>query len=145
MTPAPADPDIPEILHRGLDCIADLNAKLQRLDQMMLGGRAQQIAEAAAEVDALLAASAPVFQQIGQVMEQLGAQNLQAAALYLRAASQENAAGMADALRLALKRFANRSVAANRRAQHINRGLNTALRSLQAIGVQESGRLIAEA
>ena len=38
-----------------------------------------------------------------------------------------------------------RSANASRRAQHLNRGLNAALTTLQAIGVQESGRLIAEA
>jgi hypothetical protein len=48
-------------------------------------------------------------------------------------------------LRFSLSRFAKRSVAANRRAQHLNRGLNAALRTLQALGVQDSGRLIAEA
>ncbi len=145
MTPAISDPDVTAILHRGLDCIGELNIRLQHLDQTMLGGQPQDIADAASAVDGLLLVSAPVFKQISDVMQQLGAQNLQSAALYLRAAAQEDAAGIADELRLALKRFANRSVAANRRAQHINRGLNTALRSLQAIGVQESGRLIAEA
>ncbi len=145
MTAPSPNPDFAPILHQGLDCIAELNKRLQDLDQTMLGGKPQDIADAAAAVDGLLTASAPVFAQIGEVMQQLGAQNLQAAALYLRASAQEDAAGMADALRLALKRFATRSVSANRRAQHINRGLNTALRSLQAIGVQESGRLIAEA
>ncbi|OYV38441.1 MAG: hypothetical protein B7Z80_10045 [Rhodospirillales bacterium 20-64-7] len=145
MTPPIADQEIPAILHRGLDCIVALDKRLKHLDQTMLGGKPQEIAEAAAAVDGLLVASTPIFRQIGSVMEQMGTQNLQAAALYLRAAAQEDAAGMADALRLALKRFAKQSVASNRRAQHINRGLNTALRSLQAIGVQESGRLIAEA
>ncbi len=139
------DTHVAATLHRGLDCIAELNTRLQHLDQMMLGGKPQEIADAAASVDGLLLMSAPVFKQISDVMQQLGAQNLQSAALFLRAREQEDAAGTADALRLALKRFATRSVAANRRAQHINRGLNTALRSLQAIGVQESGRLIAEA
>jgi hypothetical protein len=145
VTPAISDTDVIAILHRGLDCIAELNTRLQHLDQTMLGGQPQDIADAAGAVDGLLLLSAPVFKQISDVMQQLGAQNLQSAALYLRAAAQEDAAGVVDELRLALKRFANRSVAANRRAQHINRGLNTALRSLQAIGVQESGRLIAEA
>jgi hypothetical protein len=73
---------------------------------------------------------------------QSGAQLL--AAAQLRLIEQEDAAGLAEALRMALTRFAKKSVA-NRRAQQLNRGLNTALKSLQALGVQESGRLIAEA
>jgi 3-deoxy-D-arabino-heptulosonate 7-phosphate (DAHP) synthase class II len=68
-----------------------------------------------------------------------------AAAAQLRHIAQEDAAGLAEALRFALARFAKRSVSANRRAQQLNRGLNAALKTLQAIGVQESGRLIAEA
>ena len=78
-------------------------------------------------------------------MERLGTSSLQAAADHLRQSEKNDAACLVESLRLALKRFAKRSVEANRRAHHLNRGLNAALRTLQALGVQETGRLIAEA
>lgn len=143
--PAPAQAEMVLALHQGLSLVADLNGKLQNLDDLMLAGFPHEIAAAAAIVEAALKAASPAFSQIALTMERLGAHNLQAAASQLRRADLMDAAGLADALRLALKRFARRSVEANRRAQHMNRGLNTALRSLQALGVQESGRLIAEA
>jgi len=142
---APATPDYTAELRNGLDLVAALQAKLIELDALLLTGRPAEIVEAAALVEASLKASAPAFERIAELVEELGAGNLKAAALQLREAEQPDAARQAEALRLALKRFATRSVQANRRAQHLTRGLNTALRSLQALGVHESGRLIAEA
>ena len=139
------EPAVIRVLHQGLEIVADLNDKLRKLDDLMLKGRPHEIAEAAAVVETSLKAASPALSDIATTMERFGTANLQAAAAYLRRAEQDDAANLADALRLALKRFANRSVEANRRAQHLNRGLNTAMRSLQALGVQESGRLIAEA
>ncbi len=78
-------------------------------------------------------------------MKRLGTADLRSAADYLRRADQDDAASLADSLRLALKRFATRSVKASRRATSLHNGLSAALRSMQALGVEESGRLIAEA
>jgi len=144
-TAAPEQPDYTAELRIGLDLVAALHGKLLDLDALLLTGRPTEIVEAASLVEASLKASAPAFERIAELVEQLGAGNLKAAALHLREAEQPDAARLAEALRLALKRFATRSVQANRRAQYLTRGLNTALRSLQALGVHESGRLIAEA
>jgi hypothetical protein len=132
-------------LHQGLERVADLNLKLQGLDDLMLSGRPQDIAAAATEVEAALAASMPTFSEIIETMKRLGTADLRSAADYLRGVDQDDAAGLADSLRLALKRFANRSVKASRRATSLHNGLSVALRSIQALGVEESGRLIAEA
>ena len=137
--------DVSVSLRTGLALVAELNQKLQLLDDLMLTGQPHEIAEAADAVQNSLSASAPAFASITAAIEHMGVSSLQSAALHLRESEQPDAAGLAEALRVALKRFANRSVAANRRAQHLTRGLNTALRSLQALGVHESGRLIAEA
>ena len=143
---APADrAAIVTMLHQGLERVADLNLKLQGLDDLMLSGRPQDIAAAANEVEAAVAASSPVFSEIVETMKRLGTADLRSAADYLRRAEQEDAAGLADSLRLALKRFANRSVKASRRATSLHNSLSTALRSVQALGVQKSGRLIAAA
>ena len=144
-TAVPGQPDYTSALRTGLDLVAGLHGKLLELDALLLTGRPAEIVEAAALVETSLKAAAPAFERIAAVVEQLGAGNLKSAALQLREAEQPDAAHLAEALRLALKRFATRSVQANRRAQHLTRGLNTALRSLQALGVHESGRLIAEA
>jgi len=141
----PPRPDYTVALRTGLDLVADLNQKLHALDDLLLTGQPTQIADAAEAVELSLRSAAPAFERIAAVVEQLGAGNLKIAAMQLREAEQPDAAGLADALRLALKRFANRSVEANRRAQHLSRGINSALRSLHALGVHESGRLIAEA
>ncbi|HTJ91008.1 MAG TPA: hypothetical protein VL356_12630 [Acidocella sp.] len=133
------------MLHQGLERVADLNLKLQGLDDLMVSGRPQDIAAAANEVEAALAASAPTFSEIIETMKQLGTADLRGAADHLRRADQDEAAGLADSLRLALKRFANQSVKAHRRATTLHNGLNTALRSVQALGVKNSGRLIAAA
>jgi hypothetical protein len=145
---ATADPDpvlVTGMLQSGLGLVADLNRKLQSLDDLMLSGRPEEIAEAAQLVEAALKLASPTFGAIALTMEQLGARNLQAAAESFRRAEQNDAASLTDALRLALGRFAKRSVEAGRRAQHLNRGLTAALQTLQELGVQESGRLIAEA
>jgi hypothetical protein len=138
-------PAVVRALHRGLELVADLNQKMQTLDRLMLTGRPSEIAEAAAVVEASLKDASPAFMDIAAGIETLGATNLKTVAEHLRGSEQQDAAALAEELRLALKRFAKRSVDSNRRAQHLNRGLNMALRSLQALGVQESGRLIAEA
>ncbi len=144
--PASADPAlVTAMLQSGLGLVAELNRKLQTLDDLMLSGRPGDIAEAAQSVEAALKNASPTFSAIATTMEQLGAVNLQAAAETFRRAEQNDAASLTDALRLALSRFAKRSVEAGRRAQHLNRGLTAALQTLQELGVQESGRLIAEA
>ncbi len=133
------------ILKQGLDLVEDLSRKLQHLDNLMLTGRPNEISEAAAIVEMALKSASPAFAEIAETMGRLGASNLAAAAAQLRHIEEEDAAGLAEALRSALTRFAKRSVSANRRAHQLNRGLNAALKTLQALGVQESGRLIAEA
>ena len=133
------------VLHQGLERVADLNAKLQGLDDLMLSGRPQEIVAAANEVEAALAASAPTFSELIETMKRLGTADLRSAADYLRSAEQDDAASLAESLRQALKRFATRSVKAGRRATSLHAGLSSALRSMKALGVAESGRLIAEA
>jgi hypothetical protein len=133
------------VLRRGLDLVEDLSHKLQHLDNLMLTGRPNEISDAANIVETALKSASPAFTEIAETMGRLGASNLAAAAAQLRQIEEEDAAGLAEALRFALTRFAKRSVSANRRAQQLNRGLNAALKTLQALGVQESGRLIAEA
>jgi hypothetical protein len=133
------------LLRQGLELVEELTLKLQRLDGLMLTGKPSEISEAAAGVEAALNDAAPSFAEIAEAMGRLGVSNLAAAAAQLRHIEQADAAGLAEALRGALARFAKRSVNAGRRAQQLNRGLNAALRSLQALGVQEAGRLIAEA
>ncbi|HTQ72201.1 MAG TPA: hypothetical protein VMH92_11995 [Acidocella sp.] len=144
---APAGEALPVtlLLRQGLALVEELTVKLQRLDGLMMTGKPNEISEAAASVEAALNNAAPSFSEIAQAMGQLGASNLAAAAAQLRHLEQADAAGLAEALRGALTRFAKRSVNASRRAQQLNRGLSAALRSLQALGVQEAGRLIAEA
>jgi hypothetical protein len=136
---------VSSVLAHGLELVEDLSSKLQHLDTLMLSGKPNEISEAAAAVEAALRHASPAFADIAETMGKLGACNLAAAAAQLRQIEEEDAAGLAEALRFALARFAKRSVGANRRAQQLNRGLNAALRSLQALGMQESGRLIAEA
>jgi hypothetical protein len=145
LPPTPEPIPVAGILQQGLDLIEDLSRKLQTLDHVMLTGKPNDISQAAAAVQSALTAAAPAFADIAGTMGELGASTLTAAAAQLRHIAQEDAAGLAHALRIALARFAKRSVSANRRAQQLNRGLNAALKSLQALGVQESGRLIAEA
>jgi len=133
------------MLQSGLSLVAGLNRSMQSLDDLMISGSPEEIAEAAQLVEAALKNASPTFSAIAATMEQLGAVNLRAAAETFRRAEQNDAASLSDALRLALSRFAKRSVDAGRRAQQLNRGLTAALQTLQELGVQESGRLIAEA
>ncbi len=133
------------ILQQGLELVEDLGVKLQNLDRLMLTGKPNEISDAAAIIEMALKSASPAFANIAETMSELGASNLAAAAAQLRHIEQQDAASLAEALRVALARFAKRSVSANRRAQQLNRGLNAALKTLQALGVQESGRLIAEA
>jgi hypothetical protein len=138
-------PPVGELLRHGLELVEDLTCKLQSLDSLLLTGKPNEISEASAHVEAALNAAAPSFAQIAEALGLLGVSNLAAAAAQLRHIEQTDAAALAEALRGALSRFAKRSVTANRRAQQLNRGLSAALRGLQALGVQEAGRLIAEA
>ena len=138
-------PPIAQILSQGLQLVEDLSLKLAQLDALMLTGKPHEISDAAAAIEAALKASSPAFANIADTMGRLGACNLAAAAAQLRQIEEEQAAILADSLRIALTRFSKRSVSANRRAQQLNRGLNAALKTLAALGVQESGRLIAEA
>lgn len=133
------------LLQQGLELVEDLSARLQRLDGLMLTGKPNEISQAAANVEAALRDSAPAFAEIANLMGELGASDLAAAAAQLRHIEQVDAAQLADALRGALSRFAKRSASAGRRAQQLNKGLGAVLRGLQSMGMQEAGRLIAEA
>jgi len=141
----PEPPAVADMLARGLDLVESLGLKLHQLDDLMLTGRPNEISDAAAAVEGAIRDASPTFTQIAETVSRLGASNLVTAAEQLRKIEEDDAAGLADALRGALARFAKRSFSANRRAQHFNRGLNAALQSLQTLGVQEGGRLIAEA
>lgn len=133
------------LLGQGLHLIENLSLKLQQLDGLMLTGKPSEISQAAANIEVALHESAPAFAEIANLMGELGASNLASAAAQLRHIEQVDAAKMADALRGALTRFGKRSVSAGRRAQQLNKGLGATLRGLQAMGIKESGRLIAEA
>jgi hypothetical protein len=133
------------LLRDGIALVEGLSAKLQHLDELLLTGRPEDISTAAAAVETALQQASPVFAGITHTMGNLGARTLFDAARQFRADEQDDAAKLAETLRAALARFARRSVNANRRAQQLNRGLNAALKSLQALGVQDHGRLIAEA
>ncbi len=141
----PEAPPISDILAHGLELVENLGRKLHQLDDLMLTGSPNEISDAAAAVEWALKDASPTFAEIAETMGRLGASNLTAAAEQLRKIQEEDAAGLAEALRGSLARFAKRSFSANRRAQQFNRGLTAALQSLQALGMQESGRLIAEA
>lgn len=136
---------VTKTLGLGLGLVEDISQKLQYLNDLMLSGKPHEIAEAAVAIEIALKAASPAFADITKTMESLGAGTLQAAATQLRMAEQNDAASLVDALRHALSRFAKRSVDANRRAVQLNRGINNALKSLQSLGIQENGRLIAEA
>lgn len=133
------------LLGQGLSLVDDLTCRLQALERLMLTGKPNEISEAAAGIESALRDSAPAFAEITALMGALGASDLASAAAQLKHIEQVDAAKMAEALRGSLARFAKRSVAAGRRAQQLNKGLSAALRGLQALGMQESGRLIAEA
>ena len=133
------------LLGQGLGLIEDLTLRLQTLERLMLTGKPNEISQEAASIEKALRDSAPAFAEITALMGELGASDLAAAAAQLKHIEQADAAKMAEALRGALARFAKRSVAAGRRAQQLNKGLGAVLRGLQALGMQESGRLIAEA
>ncbi len=136
---------ISDLLTRGLELVETLGSRLHDLDDLMLTGKPNEISEAATAVEWALKEASPTFAKIGETVSRLGASNLMTAAEQLRQVQEEDAAGLAEALRGALARFAKRSFSANKRAQQFNRGLSAALQSLQALGMQESGRLIAEA
>jgi flagellar hook-basal body complex protein FliE len=133
------------VLAHGIELVEEISTKLQRLDNLMLTGKPQDISEAAAAVESALKHATPAFAEIAETMGALGANTLAAAAAQLRQIEENDAAQLAEALRASLTRFSKRSVSASRRAQQLSRGLNAALKTLQALGVQESGRLIAEA
>ena len=141
----PEAQSVSDTLARGLELVEDLGCKLHRLDDLMLTGKPNEISDAAAAVEWALRGASPTFAEIAETMGRLGASNLMTAAEQLRKIQEEDAAGLAEALRGSLARFAKRSFSANRRAQQFNSGLSAALQSLQALGMQESGRLIAEA
>jgi hypothetical protein len=143
--PGHHSPSVTALLKDGIALVEDLSFKLQCLDDLLLTGRPEDISTAAAAVEMALQSASPVFADISATMGRIGARTLNDAAQQFRADEQSDAAGLADSLRAALARFARRSVNANRRAQQLNRGINAALRSLQALGVQDHGRLIAEA
>jgi len=145
MPPDREDAKLTFMLRHGIDLVEDLSRRLQSLDDLMLTGQPYQIAEAAALVETALNGAAPTFSDIAATMQNLGARNLQTAAEEFRRSELDDAARLTESLRFSLSRFAKRSVSANRRAQHLNRGLNAALNTLQALGVRDSGRLIAEA
>ncbi|WP_297444188.1 hypothetical protein [Acidocella sp.] len=136
---------VTEVLRCGVELINGISAQLQQLDCLMLAGKPIEISEAAASLELALKDAAPAISRITDVMRDLGADNLFAAAAQLRRIEQQDAAGLAEALRLSLTRVATRTVSANRRAQQMNRGLNSALRALASVGLNEGGRLIAEA
>ena len=140
-----AEPSVTEVLRRGVELIDGISAQLQQLDCLMLAGKPIEISEAAASIELALKDAAPAISRITDVMRDLGADNLFAAASQLRRIEQQDAAGLAEALRFSLTRVATRTVSANRRAQQMNRGLNTALKALASFGGNEGGRLIAEA
>ncbi|MDE8349113.1 MAG: hypothetical protein POG74_06450 [Acidocella sp.] len=137
--------NVTKILGKGLGLVEDISQKLQNLNDLMLTGKPHEIADAAMAIEAALKGASPAFADITRTMEALGAGTLQAAADQLRLTEQNDAASLIDALRHALSRFAKRSVDANRRAVQLNRGINSTLKSLQSLGIQENGRLIAEA
>lgn len=142
---APEASPISDLLSRGLELVELLGCKLHDLDDLMLTGKPNEISDAATAVERALRDASPTFAEIGETVSRLGAPNLMMAAEQLRQNQEVDAAKLAEALRGALARFAKRSFSANKRAQQFNRGLSAALQSLQALGMQESGRLIAEA
>jgi hypothetical protein len=133
------------VLRQGIELVDGISRQLQQLDCLMLAGKPVEISEAASSIELALKDAAPSFAEIADLMGELGANSLMAAAAQLRKIEQQDAAGLAEALRFSLARFAKNSVSATRRAQQMNRGLNTALKALASYGMQEGGRLIAEA
>jgi hypothetical protein len=148
LSPSDESPDLSRvgaILHRGLERIDALERSLQSLDDLMLAGRPDAIADAAMAVELCLSEAEPVFLHIGHALHSLGTPRLQDAARRLRKADHASAATAAEGLRAALKRFAKRNATCERRARGLSRGLNASLRTLHALGIVEHGRLIAEA
>jgi hypothetical protein len=137
--------EVGQVLRTGIQLIDSLSVRLQQLDQLLLTGKPQDISDAAAAIDNALRYAQPAFAEISATMTRLGASNLAAAAAQLRHVEEDEAASLAEALRTSLSRFSKHTLAANKRAAQLNRGLNAALRSLQTLGMQESGRLIGEA
>ena len=136
---------IEDVFQCGLRMVADLERSLQGVDALLLTGRPHAIADAAKAMELSLSTAEPAIQRIVLALETLGAPRLRDAAQQLLGSDQANAAAAADALRTALKRFATRNDACHRRAQGLGRGLNASLRTLHALGLAGSGRLIAEA
>jgi hypothetical protein len=132
-------------LQCGLGVVTDLERSLERLDVVLLTGRPHAIADAAKAMELSCSAAEPAFQRVALALETLGVARLGDAAQQLRRSDETAAAATADALRRALKRFARRNDACHRRAQGMSRGLSASLRTLQALGMAGSGRLIAEA
>ena len=132
-------------LQWGLCVVADLERSLEKLDVLLLTGRPDAIADAAKAMELSFSAAEPAFQRVALALETLGVTRLGDAAQQLRRSEETSAAATADALRKVLKRFARRNDACHRRAQGLSRGLSASLRTLQALGMAGSGRLIAEA
>jgi hypothetical protein len=136
--------DLSEALREGLGLLAALEESLHTLDALLLTGRPHAIADAATALELSLSAAEPAFQRITQALTAIGVERLRDAALQLRRSDQA-AALAADALRAGLKRLAKRNDACFRRAQGLGKGLNASLRTLHALGLRGSGRLIAAA
>ncbi len=134
-----------DLLNQGLDQVTALALCLETLDELMITGRPPAIADAAMTVEHALSAAEPVFLRLGQALDRLGMPCLQDAANRLRRSDQGAAATSAESLGTSLRRFARRSAAYHRRAQSLSRGLTGSLRTLHALGLAGSGRLLAEA
>ena len=134
-----------DALHNGLTMVVDIECRMQSLDALLLTGRPHAIADAAKAMELSLFAAEPTFQSIALALETLGTVRLEDAAQHLRRSNQGSAAAAADHLRTALRRFVRRNASCHRRAQGLGRGLTASLRTLHALGMAGSGRLIAEA
>jgi hypothetical protein len=134
-----------DALECGLGVVADLERTLQGLDALLLTGLPHAIADAAKGMELSLSSAEPAFQRIVLGLEALGAARLQDAAQQFRRFDQAATAVTAESLRRALKRFARRNDACQRRALGLGRGLSASLRTLHAVGMAGNGRLIAAA
>ena len=136
---------VSEALECGLNMIVDLERSLDRLDALLLTGRPHAIADAAKALELSLSTAEPTFYRLGLALHALGTPRLRDAAQHLRQSDQARAATAADFLWTSLKRFVYRNDTCRRRAQGLSRGLDASLRTLHALGMAGSGRLIAEA
>ncbi len=136
--------ELGRLLLEGVDRIGALGACLQMLDELLVTGRPPAIADAARVVELSLSTAQPLFHEICTALDNLGTPRLQAASTRLCHADQATAAA-AECLSADLKRFAKRNAAYHRRAEGLSRGLTASLRTLHALGMAGSGRLLAEA